>query len=131
MKKAPAMIRLLLASLALTVAMPAAADSLSPKQVERCKAMQVTLAPKKAELEEATAKRDALAAKAEALGEGYEDAQVMRLASASNAEAADYAKAEFDAAKRAFAQAEFALQANARQFNQDVADYNRSCTPKK
>lgn len=125
------MIRLLFASFALAVAMPAAADSLSPKQMERCKAMQVTLAPKKAELEEATAKRDALAAKAEALGEGYEDAQVMRLASASNAKAADSAKAEFDAAKRAFAQAEFALQANARQFNQDVADYNRSCTPKK
>ena len=115
MKKDPAMIRLLFASFALAVAMPAAADSLSPKQMERCKAMQVTLAPKKAE----------------ALGEGYEDAQVMRLASASNAKAADSAKAEFDAAKRAFAQAEFALQANARQFNQDVADYNRSCTPKK
>tara|TARA_R110002020_G_scaffold309301_2_gene525185 strand:+ start:9498 stop:9893 length:396 start_codon:yes stop_codon:yes gene_type:complete len=131
MKKDPAMIRLLLASLALAVAMPAAADSLSPKQVERCKAMQLTLAPKKAELEEATANRDALAAKAEALGEGYEDAQVMRLASASNAKAADTAKAEFDAAKRAFAQADFALQANARQFNQDVADYNQSCAPKK
>ena len=125
------MIRLLLASLALAVAMPAAADSLSPKQVERCKAMQVTLAPKKAELEEATANRDALAAKAEALGEGYEDAQVMRLASASNAKAADTAKAEFDAAKRAFAQADFALQANARQFNQDVADYTQSWAPKK
>ncbi|MBU1286534.1 MAG: hypothetical protein KJ871_02285 [Alphaproteobacteria bacterium] len=125
------MIRLLVVSLALAVAMPAAADSLSPKQMERCKAMQVTLAPKKAELEAATANRDALATKTEALGEQYEDAQVMRLASASNAKAADSAKAEFDAAKRAFAQAELALQANARQFNQDVSDYNQSCTPKK
>lgn len=125
------MIRLLVVSLALAVAMPAAANSLSPKQMERCKAMQVTLAPKKAELEAATANRDALATKTEALGEQYEDAQVMRLASASNAKAADSAKAEFDAAKRAFAQAELALQANARQFNQDVSDYNQSCTPKK
>ncbi len=125
------MIRLLLVSLALVVAMPVAADSLSPKQMERCKAMQVTLAPKQAELEAATANRDALATRTEALGEQYEDAQVMRLASASNAKAADFAKAEFEAAKRAFAQAEFALQANARQFNQDVSDYNQSCTPKK
>ena len=107
------MIRLLVVSLALAVA------------------MQVTLTPKKAELEAATANRDALATKTEALGEQYEDAQVMRLASASNAKAADSAKAEFESAKRAFAQAELALQANARQFNQDVSDYNQSCTPKK
>lgn len=125
------MIRLLVVSLALVVAMPAAADSLSPKQMERCKAMQATLAPKKAELEAATANRDALATKTESLGEQYEDAQVMRLASASNAKAADSAKAEFESAKRAFAQAELALQVNARQFNQDVSDYNQSCTPKK
>ncbi|WP_340694093.1 hypothetical protein [Hyphomonas sp.] len=125
------MIRIFLASVALMIAMPATADTLSPKQVERCKAMQATLAPKQAEIEKATASRDVLAARAEALGEQYEDAQVMRLASSSNAEAADSAKAAFDAARRAFAQAEFALQANARQFNQDVADYNRSCTPKK
>ncbi|MBU2607058.1 MAG: hypothetical protein KKC43_14350 [Alphaproteobacteria bacterium] len=125
------MIRILLASIALTAAMPAVADTLSPKQVERCKAMQSTLAPKQAEIEAATATRDELAARAEALGEQYDDAQVMRLASSSNAEAADSAKAEFDAARRAFAQAEFALQANARQYNQDVADYNRSCAPKK
>ena len=125
------MIRIFLASVALMAAMPAAADTLSPKQVQRCKAMQSTLGPKQAEIEEATAKRDELAAKAEALGERYEDAQVMRFASASNAEAADSAKAEFDAARRAFAQAEFALQANARQFNQDVADYNRTCATKK
>ena len=117
------MIRIFLASVALMIAMPATADALSPKQVERCKAMQATLAPKQAEIEKATASRDELAARAEA--------QVMRLASSSNAEAADSAKAEFDAARRAFAQAEFALQANARQFNQDVADYNRSCAPKK
>ena len=125
------MIRIFLASVALMIAMPATADALSPKQVERCKAMQATLAPKQAEIEAATASRAELAARAEALGEQYEDAQVMRLASSSNAEAADSAKAEFDAARRAFAQAEFALQANARQFNQDVADYNRSCAPKK
>ena len=93
--------------------------------------MQVTLAPKQAEILAATEKRDALAATAEALGEQYEDAQVMRLASSTNAQAADAAKAEFDAARRAFAQAEFALQSNARQFNQDVADYNRSCSPAK
>ena len=125
------MIRIFLASVALMIAMPATADALSPKQVERCRAMKSTLAPKQAEIEKATASRDELAARAEALGEQYEDAQVMRLASSSNAEAADSAKAEFDAARRAFAQAEFALQANARQFNQDVADYNRSCAPKK
>ena len=125
------MIRIFLASVALMAAMPATADTLSPKQVQRCKAMQSTLAPKQAEIDEATAKRDELAAKAETLGERYDDAQVMRLASASNAAAADSAKAEFDAARRAFAQAEFALQANARQFNQDVADYNRTCATKK
>ena len=125
------MIRTFLASVALMMAMPATADTLSPKQVERCRAMKSTLAPKQAEIEAATAARDELAAKAEALGEQYEDAQVMRLASSSSADAADSAKAEFDAARRAFAQAEYALQANARQFNQDVADYNRSCATKK
>tara|TARA_R110000803_G_scaffold149006_1_gene214427 strand:- start:271 stop:648 length:378 start_codon:yes stop_codon:yes gene_type:complete len=125
------MIRIFLASVALMAAMPATADTLSPKQVQRCKAMQATLAPKQAEIEKATASRDELAEKAEALGERYDDAQVMRLASVSNAEAADSAKAEFDAARRAFAQAEYALQANARQFNQDVADYNRTCATKK
>ena len=125
------MTRIFFASLALIVAMPAAADTLAARQAERCMAMKSTLAPKQAEIETATATRDELAARAEALGEQYEDAQVMRLASASNAEAADSAKAAFDAARRAFAQAEFALQANARQFNQDVADYNRSCAPRK
>tara|TARA_R110002033_G_scaffold31044_4_gene68110 strand:+ start:1218 stop:1595 length:378 start_codon:yes stop_codon:yes gene_type:complete len=125
------MIRIFLASVALMMAMPATADTLSPKQVERCRAMKSTLAPKQAEIEAATATRDELAAKAEALGEQYEDAQVMRLASSSSADAADSAKAEFDAARRAFAQAEYALQASARQFNQDVADYNRSCATKK
>ena len=125
------MIRIFLASVALMMAMPATADTLSPKQVERCRAMKSTLAPKQVEIEAATATRDELAAKAEALGEQYEDAQVMRLASSSSADAADSAKAEFDAARRAFAQAEYALQANARQFNQDVADYNRSCATKK
>ena len=125
------MIRIFFASVALMMAMPATADTLSPKQVERCRAMKSTLAPKQAEIEAATAARDELAAKAEALGEQYEDAQVMRLASSSSADAADSAKAEFDAARRAFAQAEYALQANARQFNQDVADYNRSCATKK
>jgi len=125
------MIRSFLVSIVFLAALPAAADTLSPKQAERCKAMQVTLAPKQAEILAATEKRDALAATAEALGEQYEDAQVMRLASSTNAQAADAAKAEFDAARRAFAQAEFALQSNARQFNQDVADYNRSCSPAK
>ena len=127
----PSMIRPFLAAIVLLAALPAAADALSPKQVERCKAMQATLAPKQAELLEATEKRDALAEQAEALGEQFEDAQVMRLASSSNAQAADAAKAEFDTARRAFAQAEYALQSSARQFNQDVADYNRSCTPAK
>ena len=125
------MIRIFFASVALMMAMPATADTLSPKQVERCRAMKSTLAPKQAEIEAATVTRDELAAKAEALGEQYEDAQVMRLASSSSADAADSAKAEFDAARRAFAQAEYALQASARQFNQDVADYNRSCATKK
>ena len=125
------MIRIFFASVALMMAMPATADTLSPKQVERCRAMKSTLAPKQAEIEAATATRDELAAKAEALGEQYEDAQVMRLASSSSADAADSAKAEFDAARRAFAQAEYALQASARQFNRDVADYNRSCATKK
>ena len=100
------MIRSFLVSIFLLAALPATADTLSPKQVERCKAMQVTLAPKQAEILAATEKRDALAATAEALGEQYEDAQVMRLASSTNAQAADAAKAEFDAARRAFAQTE-------------------------
>ncbi|KCZ93267.1 hypothetical protein [Hyphomonas johnsonii] len=125
------MIRIFLASAALLVALPAMADTVPAQQMQRCQAMKATLAPKQAEIDAAAKQRDALAEAAEAEGEAYEDAQVLRLASAANAQAADAAKARFDAARRAFAQAEFALHANVRQFNQDVADYNRSCTPAK
>lgn len=125
MKIATASILLLLA------AQTATANALTAADAARCKAMAGTLAPKKAEIQEMQTERDAMAVTVEVKGEAWEDAEAVRLFSAAHAEAADVAKAEYDALRKQLANKEMALQAQVGQFNQDISAYNQSCATKK
>ncbi|WP_155838157.1 hypothetical protein [Hyphomonas beringensis] len=106
----------------------AMADAMTAADIKRCKAMQATLAPKAAEIEEMKAKRDELAVVVETRGEAWEDAETLRLASAGHAAKADEAKQAYEAGKKQLMQSEQALQATVRQLNQDIAAYNQTCS---
>lgn len=116
---------------ALMVAGPvAAAEANGASDMQACKAMAATLAPKQTEIAELTALRDAAAETVEATGEAWEDIEIHRRASAGHAAAADTAKTAYDEAKKRLARDELALQASVRQYNDDVAAFNSRCTKK-
>lgn len=116
---------------ALMVAGPvAAAQANGASDMQACKAMAATLAPKQAEIAELTALRDEAAETVETTGEAWEDIEIHRRASAGHAAAADAAKAAYDEAKKRLARQELALQASVRQYNDDVAAFNSRCTKK-
>ena len=119
------------AALLVAVTQTAVAQAMTAADVQRCKAMAATMAPKKAEIEALQVKRDKMAESVEAKGEAWEDAEIHRLASASHAEKADQNKSAYRAAKKELMGTEQALQALARQFNQDIASYNQSCATDK
>lgn len=125
MKKKTVLIALITA-----LGLPATAQAMTAKDIKRCNAMAATLAPKKAELEALQTKRDALAEKAETTGEIWEEAEIHRNISADLAAKADAAKSAHDASKGEFMKVEMALQSNLKQFNIDVAGYNKSCSAK-
>jgi hypothetical protein len=106
---------------------PSSAQAMSAADVERCQMMAATLTPKKAEMEKLIVRRDALAEEIDLMGADWEDDEALRVASSGHADAADQSKARYDEAKSALMQLERGLQASSRQFNRDVADYNRSC----
>lgn len=108
----------------------ATAEAMTAADVKRCNAMAATLAPKKAEIQQMQEKRDAMAETVEAKGDIWEELEVHRLASAGHAAQADAAKADYESSKKDLMKTEFALQALARQFNQDIASYNQSCATK-
>ena len=109
-------------------AQSAQADAMTAADVDRCKAMAATLAPKKAEIEKMTARRDELAELTETRGEAWENAEAMRNFSAQQAVEADESRKAYEESRRRLKQTEQALQAVARQFNQDVSAYNQSCS---
>lgn len=116
---------------ALMVAGPvAAAEANGASDMQACKAMAATLAPKQAEIAELTALRDTAAESVETTGEAWEDIEIHRRASAGHAAAADTAKTAYDEAKKGLARHELALQASVRQYNDDVAAFNTRCTKK-
>lgn len=116
---------------ALMVAGPvAAAQANGASDMQACKAMAATLAPKQAEIAELTALRDEAAETVETTGEAWEDIEIHRRASAGHAAAADAARTVYDEAKKRLARQELALQASVRQYNDDVAAFNSRCTKK-
>jgi hypothetical protein len=126
------MIKSIVASVMLVLAaQTAVADAMTAADVKRCNAMAATMAPKKAEIETLQAKRDEMAMGVEQLGEVWEDAEIHRLASPALAANADETKVAYQEARQKLMATEYALQALARQFNQDIASYNQSCATAK
>jgi len=115
------------AALLVAVTQTAVAQAMTAADVQRCKAMAATMAPKKAEIEALQVKRDKMAETVETKGEAWEDAEIHRLASSAHADKANQSKAAYQSAKKELMGTEQALQALARQFNQDIASYNQSC----
>lgn len=110
----------------LSIATPALANG--KPDIQACKAMQATIAPREAEIAELTARRDASALQAEDAGERWEDAEIHRLVSAAHAATADRERAAYDTARQQFARDELALQSTVKQFNTDVAVFNARCS---
>lgn len=98
--------------------------------VQACKAMAAKLGPVQAEIAKLKQTRDEAAETVETTGEAWDDAEVMRRASAGHAATADTAKAAYDDAKNLLAARELALQSSVSQFNDDVTAYNTRCTKK-
>ena len=122
----------LLAVLVFALAAPvAAADAASAKALARCQAMSATFGPKQKEITKLKEARDAQAEAVESKGEAWDDLEVLRNASAANAEKADAAKAEYEAARKDLARLEQGLQASVSALNADVNAYNKSCTTEK
>lgn len=117
---------LVTALLALSVGGPALANG--KPDIQACKAMQATIAPREAEIAELTDKREASAALAEDAGVRWEDAEIHRLVSAAHAAMADRERAAYDAARQQFARDELALQSAVKQFNTDVSIFNARCS---
>lgn len=124
------LIRPLMLAAAMLAAPVAFAHANGTPDVKACKAMTETLAPKQADIAEMTATRDTAAAKVEAAGDAWEDAETHRLVSSSHAVTADQAKASYDEARQTLARQEMALQASVRQYNDDVAAFNSRCARK-
>ena len=122
----------LLAVLVFALAAPvAAADAASAKDLARCQAMSATFGPKQKEITKLKEARDAQAEAVESKGEAWDDLEVLRNASAANAEKADAAKADYEAARKDLARLEQGLQASVSALNADVNAYNKSCTTEK
>jgi hypothetical protein len=113
------------ALLTLSIASPALANG--KPDIQACKAMQATIAPREAEIAELTAKREVSALQAEDAGARWEDAEIHRLVSAEHAATADREQAAYAAAKQQFARDELALQSAVKQFNTDVSIFNVRC----
>lgn len=99
-------------------------------EFKACKALAATLAPKQADITELTASRDETAIIVEASGEAWEDAEILRNASAAHAAKADQTKSAYEDAKKQLARKEMALQATVRQYNDDVSAFNNQCAKK-
>lgn len=113
---------------AVFLSMPvAAAQANSAQDVQACRAMAATIAPREAEIAALVAERDEAADSVERYGDAWEDAEIHRLASAGHAATADTAKAAYDDARRLLSRREMALQATVRQFNDDADAFNARC----
>lgn len=115
-----------IATIILTVPV-AAAQANSTQDVQACRAMAATIAPREAEIAALAAERDDVAASVERYGDAWEDAEALRLASAGHAATADAAKAAYDEARKLLSRREMALQATVRQFNADADAFNNRC----
>ena len=118
----------ILGAFAFALAGPAMANGKT--DVAACKAMQATLVPRQAEIDDLVSHRDASAVAIEDAGVVWEDVEIHRLVSKSQADAADAGKAAYEAARQQLARDEMALQAALKQFNADVAMFNARCSPK-
>ncbi len=108
----------------------ATAQANGSTNMQACKAMAATLAPKQAEIAELKDVRDAAADDVETTGDTWEDAETHRHASAGHAASAEAARTAYDEAKKLLARRELALQATLSQYNDDVAAFNSRCAKK-
>lgn len=108
----------------------AAAQANGSADVKACKAMAAKLGPLQAEIAKLKQTRDEAAETVESTGEAWDDAEVMRRASAGHAATADATKATYEDAKKLLASRELALQSTVTQFNDDVTAYNTRCAAK-
>ncbi len=120
-------VRTLMSALALGAVTALPVSALTPQHAEKCQAMAQSIEAKTAQVKAASSERDALAKIAETKGEAWEEVEVHRLVSAGHADAADAAKAEYEAARQAFARAEMALRGQVRMHEQNVASFNAQC----
>lgn len=121
--------RLLIAAIFTIAAPVAAADAaISAKDLARCQAMSATFKPKQEEITKLKDARDAQAEIVETKGEAWDDVEVVRNFSRGNAQAADAAKADYEAAKADLVRMEQGLQAAVSALNVDIEAYNRSCS---
>ena len=114
----------------LMAAAPSLAHAGTSRDVDACKAMQATLAPRQAEIADLTKDRDAAAAASEAAGEAWDDVEIHRLVSKAHADTADSAKAAYEAARGDLARRELALQDGVQRLNADIAEFNSRCADK-
>lgn len=103
------------------------AVALTGAELEQCRALAATFETKQAEVLELQALQADLAAKAEALGEAWDNKEEFRLFSEDQATAADEAKALFEAAKADAMLAAVDLRSKAQMLNSDIAQYNTRC----
>ena len=113
--------------LALFVFPVSTASALSATEVKACNAMAASFGPKRAEFDELTARRDALAIEVEEAGDIWEEAEALRNFSAGHATDADTKKAAYDDAVTRFDRADQAYRVTGAQLNDDFAVYNIKC----
>lgn len=111
-------------SLALTAPMAAA---LTADEARECQALAASFGPAKSALETKIAKRDALAAEAEVIGEAWENAENVRTLGAEAAAEADALKITFEDQKTAFNALEAEIFEESRKLNKGFTRFNNLC----
>lgn len=119
--------RLTLLALAIGFATLAPAAALTPTEVHECQTLASGFTAKQAKYQALSAERDALALKAETLGEAWENAEQLRHFSPEAAAEADEAEVVYEDAKIAFETSEAEFQTFGAALNSDIQRFNTLC----
>jgi len=121
------MLRTLAATAAAAMVIAAPSSALGQERAEQCRAMAATFEAKQAEVLALQEAQATLAAEAEALGAAWEVQEEQRLFSPAHAEAADAARAAFEAKRSEAMRAAMDLRSKAQMLNTDTAQFNARC----
>lgn len=113
-------------TLSLVLATPIA-SALTQSEARECKALAASFAPAKTAIEAKLAKREGLAAEAEAAGEAWENAENIRTLSRETAKDAEALKKIFQTRKADFERFEADLQSASEKLNADFNRFNTLC----